>query len=102
MEDFQGREWPQVSHGVAKSGRVRLSMTPWAVICQAPLAMEFSRQEYWSGLPTPRDPPDPVIETLSPALESRFLTMLPPGKPVFKLDTFKSNFSSAGIYFIYY
>ena len=27
--------------------------TPWAVACQAPLSMEFSRQEYWSGLPIP-------------------------------------------------
>ena len=25
--------------------------TPWTVACQAPLSMEFSRQEYWSGLP---------------------------------------------------
>ena len=24
-------------------------MTPWTVICQAPLSMEFSRQEYWGG-----------------------------------------------------
>ena len=24
---------------------------PWVVACQAPLSMEFSRQEYWSGLP---------------------------------------------------
>ena len=24
---------------------------PWTVACQAPLSMEFSRQEYWSGLP---------------------------------------------------
>ena len=23
--------------------------TPWTVVCQAPLSMEFSRQEYWSG-----------------------------------------------------
>ena len=28
-------------------------MTPWTVACQAPLSMEFSRQEYWSGLPFP-------------------------------------------------
>ena len=27
--------------------------TPWIVTCQAPLFMEFSRQEYWSGLPFP-------------------------------------------------
>ena len=34
------------------------------VACQAPLFMEFSRQEYWSGLPfpTPEDLPDPGIE----------------------------------------
>ena len=24
-------------------------VTPWTVVCQAPLSMEFSRQEYWSG-----------------------------------------------------
>ena len=27
--------------------------TPWTVTCQAPLSMEFSRQEYYSGLPFP-------------------------------------------------
>ena len=27
--------------------------TPWTVACQAPLSMEFSRQEYWSRLPFP-------------------------------------------------
>ena len=27
--------------------------TPWTVTCQAPLSMEFSRQEHWSGLPFP-------------------------------------------------
>ena len=27
--------------------------TPWAIALQAPLSMEFSRQEYWSGLPFP-------------------------------------------------
>ena len=25
--------------------------TPWNIACQAPLSMEFSRQEYWNGLP---------------------------------------------------
>ena len=33
--------------------RVWLFVTPWTVVCQAPLSMEFSRQEYWSGLPFP-------------------------------------------------
>ena len=27
--------------------------TPWIVTCQAPLPMEFSKQEYWSGLSFP-------------------------------------------------
>ena len=28
-------------------------MNPWAIAHQAPLSMEFSRQEYWIGLPFP-------------------------------------------------
>ena len=28
-------------------------MTPWTVTYQVPPSMEFSRQEYWSGLPFP-------------------------------------------------
>ena len=35
-----------LGHSVVSS-----SVTPWAVACQAPLCMGFSRQEYWSGLP---------------------------------------------------
>ena len=35
------------------SSRVRLFVTPWTVARQALLAMGFSRQEYWSGLPFP-------------------------------------------------
>ena len=42
------------------------SLTPWTVACQAPVSMEFSKQDYWSGLlfpiPTPGDLPDPGIE----------------------------------------
>ena len=38
--------------------------TPWTVAHQAPLSMELSRQEYWSGLPfpNPEDFLDPGIE----------------------------------------
>ena len=32
---------------------VQLFTTPWTVDQQVPLSMEFSRQEYWSGLPFP-------------------------------------------------
>ena len=47
-------------------------VTPWTVAHQAPLSMEFSMQEYWSGLPfpSPGDLPDPGIETGSPALQA--------------------------------
>ena len=31
----------------------RSSANPWTVLCQAPLSVEFSRQDYWSGLPFP-------------------------------------------------
>ena len=40
------------------------SVTPWTVACQAPLSMEFSRPEYWSGwpCPPPGDLPNPGIK----------------------------------------
>ena len=57
---------------VCSLGCVRPFSTPWTS-CQALLSMEFSRQEYWSGLPfsSPGDIPDPGIEPKS--LESPFL-----------------------------
>ena len=50
--------------------RVQLFATPQTVDHQAPLSMEFSRQEYWSGLPfpSPGDAPNPGIEPRSPIL----------------------------------
>ena len=59
------------------------SVTPWTIAHQAPLSMEFSRQEYWSVLtfPTPRDLPNPGIEPGSPALAGGFFTTEPPGMP---------------------
>ena len=61
-------------------------MTPWTIARQAPLFMELSRQEYWSGLPFPTsgDLPDPGLEPtshLSPALAGRCLTTESPVKP---------------------
>ena len=55
-------------------------VTPWIVACQAPLSMEFPRQEYWGGLPFPslRDRPDPGMELTSPSLAGGE----PPGKPI--------------------
>ena len=46
-------------------------MTPWTVAYQAPLSIEFSRQEYWSGLPfpPPGNLPDPWTASWFPALQ---------------------------------
>ena len=45
-------------------------------------SMEFSRPEYWSGLPfpSPRDLPNPGIKRRSPALQADSLPAEPPGK----------------------
>ena len=62
--------------------RVRLFVILWTVAYQAPLFMEFSRQEYWSGLPffSPGDLPNPGIKPRSPALQADPLPSEPPGK----------------------
>ena len=65
---------------------VRLFVTPWTVVGQAPLSMGLSWQQCWSGLPftPPGDLPDSGIEPASPeapALTGRFFTTEPPGKP---------------------
>ena len=57
----------------------RLYVTLWTVARQAPMSMEFPRQEYWSGLlcPLASGLPDPEIKPASlvfPALTGRFFT----------------------------
>ena len=61
---------------------VWLFATPSTVAYQAPPSMEFSRQEYWSGLPfpSPGDLPNAGIEPASPALQADALTSEPQGK----------------------
>ena len=64
---------------VQSFSHVWLFVTSWTVAHQAPLSMEFYRQEYWSGLPflSPGDLPSPGIEPpslASPALAGRFFT----------------------------
>ena len=54
-------------------------VTSWTIACWAPRSMEFSRQEYWSRLPSPNlgDLPNPGIKPTclgSPALAGRFFT----------------------------
>ena len=58
--------------------------------------MEFSGQEYWSGLPfpSPGDLPDPGIDLRSPALQDNPLPSEPPGKPRILLYGLQSAFVS--------
>ena len=60
--------------------RVQLFVTPWTVAYQASLSMEFSRQEYWYGLPCPPpgDLPNLRIECESLALQADSLPSEPP------------------------
>ena len=63
-----------------------LFVAPWTVAYQAPLSVEFSRQEYWSALPfpTPGNLPNPEIKPTyleSPALAGGFFTTEQSGKP---------------------
>ena len=70
-------EVKSVSHSdVADSATLR------TVAGQAPLSMELSRQENWSGLtfPSPEDLPDPGIKPGSSALKADSLPSEPPGK----------------------
>ena len=74
---FQNHPTSLVSQCVCAQllNHARLTGASWTLACQAPLPMEFSRQEHWSGLPTllllhttplpgfpaPGDLPDPRI-----------------------------------------
>ena len=65
---------------------VRLFVTPWAKVHQAPLSIGFFQPEYWSGLPfsPPGDLPDPGIEPASPVcptVAGRLFSTEPLGKP---------------------
>ena len=68
---------------VKSLSRVWLFATPWKVAYKALQLGEFSRQEYWSGLPfpSPGELPNPGIEPGSPALQAYTLLSEPPGKP---------------------
>ena len=65
---------------VKSLSHVRLFAISWTVVYQASLSMEFSKQEYWSGLPfpSPGDLPDPGMEPRSPALQADALPSEPP------------------------
>ena len=71
-------------------------MTPQTVPHQAPLFMEFSRQEYWSGLQCPSlgELPNPEIEPMSPispALQVNSLLLSHQGSPTIN-NAFNTHF----------
>ena len=71
-----------VSHSVMSDSFATL----WTVACQSPLSKEFSRQEYWSGVPfpLPGDLLDPGIKPMSLAslaLAGEFFTTITLGNP---------------------
>ena len=86
-----GVDGPQLQqHRVQPPQKVRVktpsrvnSATPRPIAYRAPLSMEFSKQEYWSGLPfhSPGDLPGPGIEPWSLTLQADALPSEPPGKP---------------------
>ena len=84
---------------------VQLFATPWFVVRQAPLAMVFSRQEYWSGLPClpsgdlpnlgikPRSLPSPALAAAAVHLLSRVQLFATPWTVARQAPPFK-EFSS--------
>ena len=83
--------------------RVHFFANPWTVAHQASLSMEFSRQEFWSGLPFPSsgDLPNPSIKPRSPALQEDSLLSEPSRKPkntgVSSLSLLQGNFPTQGL-----
>ena len=98
-------EWVAISFSNAWKWKVKvrslnhvwLLATPWTTACQAPPSMGLSRQENWSGLPSPSPVVvayglnyskafecswirDQTCESVSPELSGRFFTTGPPGK----------------------
>ena len=69
---------------------VLLFLTPWTIVHQAPVSLEFSRQEW---IPSPGVLPDPGIEPGSPALQADSLPTKPPRKPL-KILSLRHNLSS--------
>ena len=81
-----------VSVSVKSLSRVWFFATPWTIACQAPLPMEFCRQEHWSGLPfpSPGDLPNPGIKIVSPGLQADSLPREPLRKPITYIVEFSS------------
>ena len=70
--------------GAKSLSHVLLFAILWTLAWQTPLSLEFSRQEYWSGLPSPSpvDLPDPGIDPTPPTLANGFFNAEPLRKPL--------------------
>ena len=75
------KSWKKVK--ILVISHARLFVTPPTIAHPAPMSMEFSSQEYCSGLPCPSlwDFPNPGIKPGSPSLQEDSLTSEPPRKP---------------------
>ena len=87
------KSWLYMSLGIVvvqSLSHVRLFVTPWTIACQAPLSVEFSRQEYWSRLPFPSlgYRPTSGIEHTSAALAGGFFTT----EPSLDIAKYKNNY----------
>ena len=77
-----------------------LATPPWTVSLQAPLCMELSRQEYWTGLPfpSPEDLPHPGIKPMTSLHCGQILYLLSrQGSPVLAHSSSSSNSVSSSV-----
>ena len=80
---FCTREMDESRSGALVAQSRQTLCSPWTVAPQAPLSVEFSRQEYWRGLPLPSSEhlPDPGIKPASSVLQADSLPTESPGPP---------------------
>ena len=84
-----GHDWSDLAAAAVTKSCATLFMTPWTVACQAPVSVEFPKQEYWNELqfPSPGDLPDSGVEPMSPALQVDSLPLSHLGKPSYIYKT---------------
>ena len=80
-------DWDWHTHTATAAYSLQLCLTVWPYGLQPIrllLSMEFSRQEYWSGLPCPQpgDLPNPGVEPRSPVLQAHSLLLSHQGSPI--------------------
>ena len=83
-------KWKSLSH-------VWLFATPWTVACQVPLSVDFSRTEYWCGLPfpSPGDLCNPGIKPRTTALKANSLFSQPSTQGISDWSNRTENFGPA-------